>query len=260
MSDRRGKFETFAYGKDPAAQGDLYLPERDRPAVVCLLHGGFWRMPYGRDQLAAHAVDLARRGYAAWNLGYRRLGVAGAGWPGTFDDVSAGIDFLRSLQTRGITLDLDRVAVIGHSAGGHLALWAAGQQAQRRRQALDCRVAIAAVCALAPVADLELACALGLSDNVTERLLGGLPANVPHVYAQASPIRLLPFGIPQLVVHGEMDDVVPIGMTRNYVQRAGQSGDHVDAALLPSSGHFEHLDAQSEPWAIVTAWLDRVMG
>ncbi len=126
--DKRASSRTVAYGSYPDQVGDLYLPARpDHCPVVCLLHGGFWSMPYGRDQMEAIAWDLAGRGFAAWNIEYRRLGVPGAGWPGTFDDVLLGIEQLAHFVAGDIDLDLERVVVSGHSAGGHLALWAAAQ-------------------------------------------------------------------------------------------------------------------------------------
>jgi acetyl esterase/lipase len=253
-----GDVRTIAYGADPAQAGDLYLPDCNGPAVVCLLHGGFWRMAYGRDQFSPHAADLARRGYAAWNLGYRRLGEAGGGWPGTFDDVAAGIDLLGSFQESGIALDLSRVAVVGHSAGGHLALWAAGRRAPAARQQAGRRVRIAAACAVAPVADLALACQLELSNKVTAQLLGGGPDEIAAVFAQASPIELLPFGVPQLVVHGEDDEVVPMMMTERYARRALELGEPVEVLRLANTGHFEILDTRSESWAAVVAFLGRM--
>ncbi len=126
--------QTITYGACADQAGDLHLPQMRgddprRAAVVCLLHGGFWRMPHGRDQMNAVAGDLATRGFAVWNLGYRRVGAPGGGWPGTFDDVVAGIDHLATLAADGVAIDPERVIVVGHSAGGQLALWCAHRDA-----------------------------------------------------------------------------------------------------------------------------------
>src|SRR6266850_1075616 len=146
---------TERYGPFEDQEGDLFLPAGPRPAVVCLLHGGFWRMPHGRGQMTAIAQDLARRGLAVWNLEYRRLGASTGGWSGTFDDATAGIGHLASLVADGIDLDLDRVTVVGHSAGGHLALWsAARRRSDSRKSGVAERVRIRAAVGLAPVADL----------------------------------------------------------------------------------------------------------
>ncbi|MDR3414164.1 MAG: alpha/beta hydrolase, partial [Formivibrio sp.] len=111
--------KTEHYGPHEDQVGDLYLPGNAKPAVICLLHGGFWRMPYGRDQMDAIACDWVLRGFAVWNLGYRRLGIPDGGWPLTGEDVIRGIDYLSSLAAKGTDLDLERIAVVGHSAGGH---------------------------------------------------------------------------------------------------------------------------------------------
>lgn len=122
---------TLPYGPSADQEADLYLPSSTMPPVVCLLHGGFWRMPHGRDQMDAIARDLAAHGFAVWNLEYRRLGAPGGGWPGTLDDAAAGIDHLASLPALGFDIELGRIAIAGHSAGGHLALWAAGRGESR---------------------------------------------------------------------------------------------------------------------------------
>ncbi len=246
-------------GSDPAQAGDLHRPDADHPPVVCLLHGGFWSMPYGRGPLTPLADDLARRGIAAWNLSYRRLGAPGGGWPGTFSDVAAGVDHLAMLSAAGANLDLSRVAVIGHSAGGHLALWVAGRPRASGEPSGAPRVRIAAACGLAPISDLTQAHALGLGRGVVGALLGGSPREVPARYAAASPTALLPLGIPQLLVHGTADDEVPVDMTRGYVRQARDAGDPVELLELPGAGHFEHLDPEGESWIAVVAWLERVL-
>jgi hypothetical protein len=123
---------TFQYGPAACQAGELYLPEITSPPVVCLLQGGFWRLPHGRDQMHAIACDLAGRGYAVWNVGYRRIGERGAGWPGTFDDVSVGLNHVADLAGRGIGLNLDQVAVAGHSPAR---CWPCGELAGKRASA-----------------------------------------------------------------------------------------------------------------------------
>src|SRR5689334_12013129 len=130
--DGRRAMKTIPYGLSADQVGDLHLPGEPRPPVVCLLHGGFWRMPYGKDQMTPLADDLASRGFAVWNLEYARLGGAATAWPATMDDVAAGIDHLEVLADEGVDLDLERVTVVGHSAGGHLALWVAAQRPRAR--------------------------------------------------------------------------------------------------------------------------------
>lgn len=245
----------LAYGSDPAQCGDLHQPERvRRPPVVCLLHGGFWRMPYGYDQMTPLAEDLARRGYAAWNLEYRRVGAAGGGWPGTFQDVCAGVDHLAALAEQGADLDLDRVVAVGHSAGGHLALWAAGRSRVGRSFPWAVpRVRLAGAVGQAPLTDLIGAYEPGGS---VAALIGASPEDRPEIYAAASPRALLPHGIPQLIAHGDQDEAVSIDLARHYVDDARGKGDAVDFVELPGSGHFEHVDVATAAWAAVVDWLE----
>jgi acetyl esterase/lipase len=239
---------TSKYGAADGQEGDLHLPAGPRPPVVCLLHGGFWRMPYGREPLDAVARDLARRGYAVWNFGYRRLGAPGGGWPGTFDDVAAGIEHLAALAAEGADLDLARVTVVGHSAGGHLALWSATRRSGRVR--------IAAVVGLAPIADLERAHVLRLGDGAVEALLGGTPARVPERLRAASPLCALPLGVPQTILHGVDDDAVPIALSRGYATAAREAGDAVELVELAHTGHMEFLDPASAAHAALCERLE----
>ena len=239
--------QTIRYGSSIDHEADLYLPTAPRPAVVCLLHGGFWRMPYGRDQMAAIADDLVSRGLAVWNLEYRRLGAPGAGWPGTLDDVTAGIDHLAQLVAEGIDLDLDRVTVVGHSAGGQLALWVAGAHSPRVR--------VHAAAGLAPVADLPRAYQLKVGGEVVRELLGGTPGQYPERYQAASPMAMLPLRVRQLILHGTADDVVPIDLSRRYGRAAEAAGDTVEVIELSGTGHMEYLDPRSLAHATLCRWL-----
>ncbi len=241
------------YGPSADQEGDLHLPVTKRPPVVCLLHGGFWRNLYGRDQMTAVADDLASRGFAAWNLEYRRLGTPGAGWPATMDDVFTGIDHLTRLSAGGVDLDLGRVMVVGHSAGGHLALWVAGRQGARSAHPPAVRVLAAA--GLAPVADLARAYALGVGGAVVAELLGGPPREHPERWRAASPMEMLPLRVRQLVLHGTADDMVPIDLSRQYARAARAAGDALDFVELPEAGHMDYLDTKSEAHATLCRWL-----
>ncbi len=221
-----------------------------------LIHGGFWRARYDlrlEDRLVA---DLAARGWAAWNLEYRRLGWRSrGGWPATFEDVAAGIDLLGRLEE---SLDLARVITIGHSAGGHLALWAAARRGlPAAAPGGDPRIRLAGAVSQAGVIDLREAARLGLSRRAVESLLGGSPIKLPARYDLASPIERLPLGVPQLVVHGDADDVVPISIARGYAERAAAAGDPCELVEPAGVGHDEHLDPDSDAWHAVTAWLER---
>jgi acetyl esterase/lipase len=250
MGTPPGSPSVHAYGPDPDQRAELWLPATPPPwRVVVLLHGGFWRARYDLDLMRPLAGDLAGRGMAAWNLEYRRVGQPGGGWPGTADDVAAGIDALAGAHPG---LDLGRVAVVGHSAGGHLALWAAGATTSSAAPRV---VRVAAVVSLAGVADLAAGAAQGLSDGAVAAFLGADPAEAPERYLAASPIARVPLGIPQLLVHGDADDVVPVGHSRGYAARATAAGDAAELLELRGVDHFAVIDPASDAWAATAAWL-----
>ena len=241
----------IAYGPDPSQFGELRLPEGSGPhRVAVLIHGGFWRDVWTLDLMDPMAVALLSAGWAVWNVEYRRVGGTG-GWPATANDVGAAIDHLRALAAPH-RLDLDDVTVIGHSAGGQLALWSASREAVaegNEEPLLPSRIV-----ALAPVADLARAFYLDLDDGAAADLLGGSPRDVPERYAAASPLDLVPLDRPQLIVHSEDDAHVPIAMGRDYVAKAAAAGDPATLAEPPGD-HFAVLDPESSAFAAVLEWL-----
>jgi acetyl esterase/lipase len=219
------------------------------------MHGGFWRERYDlrlEDRLVA---DLAGRGWAVWNLEYRRVGRRSrGGWPVTFEDVAAGIDHPARLDE---PLDTDRVVAIGHSAGGQLALWAAARAGlPAGAPGADPAMTLSGAVAQAGLSDLREVARLGLSGAAAEQFLGGPPDDLPERYELASPIERLPLAVPHLLVHGAADDVVPIEIARRYAQRAAKAGDPCALIELAGVGHMDHLDPGSEAWRTVTAWLE----
>jgi acetyl esterase/lipase len=228
--------DVHRYGDDPAQVAELFAPAGEPHGVAVVIHGGFWRAVYDRHLMDDLCCDLAAAGWAAWNIEYRRLG-NGGGWPATFDDVAAAIASLQGLSVLSAPC-----VTIGHSAGGHLALWAAGQE-----------LGITHTVAQAGVVDLAEAMRLGLSGGVARELLGDDPDG--ERLARASPAELVPLGVPQLLVHGAGDDIVPASMSEAYADRARRLGDPVETAILPC-GHFEHVDPRSHAWRTVRNWLD----
>ncbi len=246
----------IAYGGHPDQCGDLHLPTGDGPwPLVILIHGGFWKVPWDRTLMTPLADDLPARGLAAWNVEYRRLGQEGGGWPGTLDDVAAAADAVAGLDD----VDPTRVVTVGHSAGGHLALWLAA----RRRIApgqpgaapvVQPRAAVS----LAGVADLARGAADDLGDGACAALLGGQPGEVPDRYAAASPIELLPLAVPVLLVHGAADDIVPPGQSRAFARSAAIAGDEVELVEL-AADHFDVIEPTHAAWAVVGDRLPQLL-
>ena len=200
--------------------------------------------------------DLAGRGWAAWNLEYRRLGHgSGGGWPTTFGDVACAIDHLDEIRTDA-RLDLSRVVAIGHSAGGHLAAWAAGRpRLPEGAPGAAPRVPVTAAVSQAGVVDLRLAYELGLSKGVVGDLLGGGPDRFAARYALASPAELLPLGVPVLLTHGGRDDIVPPSVSESFAAAARAAGEEFELVLLEDEDHFGHIDPANPLWAAVLEWL-----
>ncbi len=251
----------FIYGAEPTGFVDLRVPSGPGPhPVVILVHGGFWRVPYGLDLMDGLGDDLARRGIASWNIEYRRVGEPGGGWPGTLIDAARATDRLADL---GIThgLDLARVITVGHSAGGHLALWLAarrrlpvgalGAEASVAQLTGETALPLAGAISLAGVADLADGWRRTLGRGAVADLLGGSPDQVPERYATADPARSLPLGVPQALVHGGRDDIVPLDLSRAYAAAAQRAGDRVRLRELPDADHFDVIAATSPAWAVI---------
>ena len=246
------------YGSDHRCQrAELHLPAGRGPhPVVVTIHGGSWMTGYGKIVMRGLAGDLARRGYAVWNIEYRRIGRdQGGGWPATFLDVAAAIDHLDALDA---PLDLARVTYLGHSAGGQLALWAAG----RRRLAGG---APGSAPRIEPVAAVSAAGVNDLAQSYREVphgavgvLMGGGPDERPERYAVADPIEHVPLGVPVLLVHGTDDATVSVRRSRNYAQASLARGGVVELIEIPgrAGAHRGHVDPDGPSWAAVTRWLE----
>jgi acetyl esterase/lipase len=198
------------------------------------------------------AHDLASRGLAAWNVEYRGTGRDGGGWPTTLLDVAAAVDHLALREE----IDAGRVAVCGHSAGGHLALWACARHRLPLGSVLGApRVRPVAGVSIAGVLDLDVAAVERLGDGAVQALLEAEPDEAPERYAQASPSRLLPTGASLLLVHGDNDDDVPLSQSSSFASLASASGDRVDLRELTGADHFAPIDPDRAPWADTAAWL-----
>jgi acetyl esterase/lipase len=255
--------ETVHYGPAPSQVAELFLPKAKGPhPVVVLLHGGCFLKAYeGFPQTSALAADLAGRGYAVWNVEYRKLGERGAGYPGTFQDVATAIDRLRTEGPKH-DLDLRRVVAIGHSAGGHLALWAASRGKLPAGSAL--RVAnplpIGAVISLAGIGDLKgqgkvfaRSCGVDTIDRLIDRAHRQAP------FADTSPAELLPSAAKVVMVHGVFDTVMPPDTGRDYALMVRKAGGSAEVLTVPDAGHFDLVIPTTPAWREIVAVLDREM-
>jgi acetyl esterase/lipase len=251
--------QTHRYGPDRSQRADLYLPLGAGPhPVMVTIHGGSWQSRYGKVVMRGLAGDLVRRGWAVWNIEYRRID-GGGGWPTTFLDVAAAIDHLRTVQA---LLDLDSVSFLGHSAGGHLALWA-GARDRLTAGAPGAEPAIHARRVIGQAAVCDLAGAYALwHGGAVRRLMGGPPEQLPERYAVADPIRLVPLAMPVLLVHGVLDTTVSIDLSRRYAERAAAAGGSVELVEIDgeAGGHRAHVDPRGQAWTAVTRWLGTPVG
>lgn len=223
----------LAYGPEPLQFGDLRVPAAEPPFPLALvLHGGYWQAVYNLIHMGHMCRALAAAGIATWNVEYRSVGVPGGAWPAARDDLELALAYLDRLP-----VEHDRVVLVGHSAGGQLALWAA-------------KHARLPVVALAPVSDVADSIACRGPDSAPARYMA------PEHFAEGSPIELLPLGVPQIVIHGTDDDSVPYEMSERYVAKAAGEAELV---TLPGTGHFELIDPLVPQFAETLAAVRRLL-
>jgi acetyl esterase/lipase len=234
-ADRR-----LTYGPDPNQFIDVRFPAGNQPVpVVFFIHGGYWRARYDLTYAGHLCEALKKAGIATWNVEYRRVGNPGGGWPGTFEDIRGAYRLLRNqtFMSSLPRLDLDRVVVAGHSAGGQLGLCLAAHEKT-----------VTHAIALAGVLDLRRAWELHLSNDAAVEFLGGSPKDVPEHYREASPAELPITHARQLIIHGTADADVPYEISRNYAERKKKAGEPVEMLSLPDEEHFAIVDPGSKIW------------
>lgn len=250
MLDASEPIETPGGGPSPRRFEWHGIDRPQKGTAILAIHGGFWRARYGLAHLRPFCAALAARGFAVASLEYRRLGQPGGGWPGTFEDIEGALASVAEEAARRAT-GLRHVLLVGHSAGGQLALWAAS----RARMWLG-GLRLSGVVGLAAVSDLAEASRLNLSNGVVHEFLGGGPEEVPVRYQQASPAELVPLGVPTALVHGTRDEDVPYAMSEAYLARARAAGDEARLVTLEGGGHFDVIEPESPYWPQVVDTLE----
>ena len=243
-----------AYGTDKSQFGELSLPNQSSRGTIVIIHGGFWRSEYGLALGRPLAADLVGRGYTVWNIEYRRVG-DGGGWPSTLADAAAAIDHLATLG-----VDTDDVVAVGHSAGGQLAVWAAGRSGiPDGSVGSSPRVSLRGVVSQAGVLDLVTAADDGVGGTAVPDLLGGSPTQVPSRYTIADPTQAIPLDVPVLCVHARADENVPYSQSVAYVAAATAAGAKASLQTVPGD-HFTLIDPTSPAWHVVVDALPGLLG
>lgn len=251
---RRAPDREHAYGSAPSQRVYGWLAQdggAGSAPVVVLLHGGCWFSTYGVDHVEPLATALASEGFAVWAPEYRRVGEPGAGWPGTFEDVASALDLLK--DENDPALDPERVVLVGHSAGGHLALWAATRGAFEPSHPLyrEAPLVPRGVVGLAAISDLAAFAEQGGCQQAVPRLMGGTPASQSERYRLASPAAL-PHPVPVVLIHGAADGIVPVSQTRAIPGAR--------ARLIEGADHFDLIHPGTAAFDVLVEEIQRLLG
>ncbi len=245
--------ERISYGPDSLQFGEIRLPAgKTKVPIVVLIHGGCWRAEFDITHLSHAADALTHAGFATWTIEYRRVGNPGGGWPGTFTDVARGLDYTRQLGKRFSRLDTTRLVIVGHSAGGQLALWAASR---KRGEHLDgvpvaaAPIAVTGVVSLAGITDLRsYGTGTGSCNRSVAALMGGTPAEFPERYSAVNPAERIPLGVRVRFVHGKQDSIVPLSESESMLALVRASGGDARLSAIESAGHFDLVAPVSAAW------------
>jgi acetyl esterase/lipase len=254
----------IAYGPAPSQYAELFVPSGAGPfPVAVLVHGGCWTEKFGGiTQLRNMAGALRERGFAVWNVEYRRVDEPGGGYPGMYEDMHAALDTLAG-QAGAHPLDLNRVVAVGHSAGGQLVQWIAGRSRIPATSPLyrSKMLPVKAIVSLGGLADLRRERELiKTSCGRDTPELAGLPGpGRPDVYADTNAAELMPNGSYTVLMTGELDTISPPRVAHDYAARARAAGDSAEVVILPGASHYDEVAASSVSWPLVAAAIERAL-
>ncbi|HEV2746971.1 MAG TPA: alpha/beta hydrolase [Allosphingosinicella sp.] len=270
--ERPKESATIAYGEDPLQVADLWLPAGPGPhPTVLMVHGGCWQSDVADRTIMNWIADnLRKRGIAVWNIDYRGVDRAGGGYPGTFRDVAAAADALRTHAGR-YGLNISPLVATGHSAGGHLALWLAARGPRWKGPLIPAGSPVASrdpiridtVVSLGGLPDLELAASppgSGCGTEVIEKLVGPAAQNVRNVFADTSVPRLAPLGSRQVLINGRQDRIIPADYAFDYQRKMQAAGDEVEVRMLDRTGHVELIAPETAAWAAAVEEIEKALG
>jgi acetyl esterase/lipase len=263
--DGRVPDQHIAYGAAPSQFVELFLPQGSGPhPVVVLFHGGCWTVDFGGiRQMRNMCTALAAQGIAVWNVEYRRYDELGGGYPGMYQDVATAVDLLRE-HAEPAHLDLSRIVAVGHSAGGHLAQWAASRHKLPQWSVAWAKnpLALPTVISLGGLADLRNEAGLICTscERTTPQLAGEPSAERPDVFLDTSPAEMLPTAVRTILIHGELDEISPLATGERYAAKARKAGDIAEVLVLPNASHYDEVSADSPAWAITGKEILKALG
>jgi acetyl esterase/lipase len=265
---------TIAYGEDQMQKVDLWLPAGEGPhPTVLMVHGGCWQTEIADRRIMNWiADDLRKRGIAVWNIDYRGVDRGGGGYPGTFADAAAAADALRANAGK-YRLDISPLVAVGHSAGGHLALWLAARRATKASPSNPLiprgspilapdPLPIDTVISLGGLPDLELAATppgSGCGTEVIGQLVGPPTLSSRNVYADTSVPRLAPLGVRQILVNGLQDRIIPTAYAEDYAKKMRAAGDKVKVRMLDRTGHVELIAPETAAWSAAVEEIEAAL-
>lgn len=229
------------YGNDEYQIGDLYIPKKTSKGTVCLLHGGFWKMPYDKNQLTEIAKKLVENNFSVWNIEYRRVGYIKSGYPEIFNDVVDAINQLKKLSKKHENINLTPLYLAGHSAGGHLSLWLSNSEIYKDKLDIYPDIFIG----LAPIVDLLKCYSSPDRKSFIHEFVGYTPEQNIEIYNKLSPIKLLPSKNKQIILHGEKDEILPITEINEYEQLANKNGSQIQFLKIEDGTHMDFCDPDS---------------